>query len=351
MKPETEWTPRQREIINAIREHGSQRKAAKVLGISPGTISGCLDRLKISTTDIFGTPSVPVPDPIPEPDLPIEELLDYRRRSFEQMAAHKEAKRWRPYRVPTDGPYGLMFFGDPHIDDDGCHLPLLEATCELAATTPAVYAVNIGDTTNNWSGRLMRLWADQGTSAKQARQLFKWLLTGSGVPWFLWLHGNHDLWDGPVSSIWAEAVKPNFVTMEDWEAKVTLVSPNGQTVRLWAAHNFKGHSQWNPLHGPLKAAQMGDWAHIYVAGHHHNWGIMQGEHDHRGFVYNILRARGFKYIDSYAEQHGFGCHRYGAAPMVVVDPSADKPNMVTPFNDPFEGAEFLTWKRQRAGLA
>lgn len=39
-------TDRQREIIQAIIEHGSQRKAAKELGVHKGTISGILDKVK-----------------------------------------------------------------------------------------------------------------------------------------------------------------------------------------------------------------------------------------------------------------------------------------------------------------
>lgn len=39
-------TDRQREIIQAIIEHGSQRKAAAALGVHKGTITGVLDKVK-----------------------------------------------------------------------------------------------------------------------------------------------------------------------------------------------------------------------------------------------------------------------------------------------------------------
>lgn len=255
--------------------------------------------------------------------------------------------------MPVAGPYALMFFGDPHVDDNGCNWDLLRAHAKLAAETEALFAVNIGDTTNNWSGRLARLWANQDASAKTARRYAKWLLGESGIPWFLWLHGNHDLWEGPVSAAWFDAIRPHFVemehlAMEDWQAKVTLVSPCGFEFRLWAAHNFKGHSLWNNLHGLERAAQMQDWAHLYVAGHHHDCGLRQGENAHRRFAYWLMRVRGYKWNDDYADQHGFGEHQFGAAGLAVIDPKADRPNAVQCFLDPFEGVEFLQWKRRRA---
>lgn len=68
----------------------------------------------------------------------------------------------------------------------------------------------------------------------------------------------------------------------------------------------------------------------------------------RGFVYNLLRVRGYKFIDEYADVHGFGNHAYGAAGVAVVDPDGDKLNAVTCFLDPHEGVDFLAWKRRRA---
>jgi hypothetical protein len=215
------------------------------------------------------------------------------------------------------------------------------------AGTEHLYAVNIGDTTNNWAGRLARLWANQDTSAHTAKRLVKHYLAERGIPWFLWLHGNHDMWDGPVGRDVFERHSPEYVVMEDWQAKITLASPNGREIRLWAAHNFKGNSIWNPMHGPLRAAQMEDWAHLYVAGHHHNCGLFQHENPHRGFVANGMRVRGYKFIDEYADIHQFGQHQYGASGVAIIDPNADALNAVTCFLDPFEAVEYLTWRRSK----
>lgn len=332
------------EAVAALRKHGSQIAASEALGIPRGTLQG---RLRDAARRGLVPVDVPTAEPLPDKRVPIEEVIAQREKAFDQRHAHNRAKLWRKFAVPTKGPYALMFFGDPHLDDDGCNLPLFKAHAELAATTPHLYAVNIGDSTNNWTGRLARLWAEQDASASTAREIVKHYLINSGIPWFLWLHGNHDLWDGPVGRDFFELSSPEFVTMEDWQAKVTLVSPNGHELRLWAAHNFKGNSIWNNMHGLERAAQMQDWAHLYVAGHHHDSGYRQGENPFRRFVYNLLRVRGYKYDDSYADHHGFGEYQHGAAAVAVIDPDGSKLNAVTCFLDPFEGADFLEWKRRK----
>lgn len=296
--------------------------------------------------DLVPPRQTPIADPLPPADIDTEEVIDQMRRRFAVRKAHVDAKRWRRFMVPTDGPYALMLFGDPHIDDDGCNWELLHDHCDLAARTDHLYAVSIGDVTNNWVGRLAKLYAEQETSVSTARKLIQWLLNESGVPWWLWIHGNHDAWADGIPII--EGMNSHHVVMEDWQTKVTLVSPNGHELRMWAAHNFPGSSQWNKLHGAQKAAQMKDWAHLYVAGHHHNWALHQEEHDHRSFVYWLARVRGYKFMDSYADHLGFGDQQYGSSIVCVVDPAASKLNATTCFADPHEGAEFLRWKRSRA---
>ena len=71
---------------------------------------------------------------------------------------------------------------------------------DLMAKTPGVYAVNIGDTTDNWGGRLIRLYAENDVSRQTERKLARWFLQESGIRWLVWLHGNHDTMDGAFTS-------------------------------------------------------------------------------------------------------------------------------------------------------
>jgi hypothetical protein len=52
--------------------------------------------------------------------------------------------------------------------------------------------------------------------------------------------------------------------------------------------------------------------------------------------------------DAADRMHGFGEHQHGASVLAVIDPAADRPNAAQCFLDPFEGAEFLKWKRRKA---
>lgn len=334
-------TPKQREYLDALKQYPSAQAAAVGLGLAHDSISRAMRKL----TAKAGLAPVPSAKALPPDDIEVEDIIGMMAKRFEKRHTHKAAKRWREFTVPTSGPYALMLFGDPHVDDDGCNWPLLRDHCDLAARTQHLYAISIGDVTNNWVGRLTKLYANQETSVATARKLIKWLLQESGVPWWLWIHGNHDAWCEGIPII--EGMNVNHVVMEDWQAKVVLASPNGHKLRLWAAHNFPGHSQWNKLHGPQKAAQMQDWAHLYVAGHHHNWALHHEEHDQRNFVYWLARCRGYKFMDTYAEHLGFGEQVYGSSIVAVIDPAASKQNALTCFADPHEGADFLAFKRRQ----
>jgi hypothetical protein len=92
-----------------------------------------------------------------------------------------------------DGPVALAGFGDPHIDDPGCAWGDLERDVRICRDTPGIMAVNVGDSTNNWVGRLMRLYADQEVTSKQALTLIEWLMTA--LPWLVDQTGNHDCHD------------------------------------------------------------------------------------------------------------------------------------------------------------
>lgn len=282
----------------------------------------------------------------PEDDISAEELIGLMKRRYAKRDEAHRARQWFPIRVNMEGPIGVLWFGDPHVDDDGCNWPLLERHVELARQ-PGIFGANIGDTTNNWSGRLARLFANQETSQKTARTLARWFLTESGVTWLLWILGNHDAW-GDGSDI-LRLMNTETIPMEDWQARFRLVFPNGREARIHAAHNFPGNSMWNTLHGPQKAAHTKAEAHLYVAGHTHNWALHQEESASREFTYWLARARGYKHLDSYAENLGHAPQKEGAAILAVFDPDATSmTGFLTCFADPEEGADFLTWKRSRS---
>jgi hypothetical protein len=101
------------------------------------------------------------------------------------------------------------------------------------------------------------------------------------------------------------------------------------------------------MHGPQKAAMLLEQADIFACGHKHEWAINQSENAQRGFTYHLIRARGYKFIDSYSDQLGYPSQKYGASITAVIDPAVEGPRRISCFADLAEASEFLTWKRAR----
>lgn len=321
-----------------VQEHGSGNKAAAALGIARSTLQR---RLKLQAPN---QDDLEYPD-LPSSELPPDELIDQACARFATHLAAREARRWFEIKVKSNKPIGVCMVGDPHLDSNGCNWPLLRSHIKILEDTPGMYAVGIGDLTDNWVGRLVRLYADQEMSKKAAWKLAKYFIKDSKVRWLCHLLGNHDLWnDGPY------LIKANaqpMVPVESWQSRFQLTFPNGKNVRIHASHDFPGKSIWNAMHGPQKAALLQEQADIYACGHKHEWACNEGENAARGFVYWLVRSRGYKFIDDYADQLGYGPQRFGASVTAVIDPSSEGPRRIRCFPELEEAAEFLTWKRSK----
>ena len=280
-------------------------------------------------------------------DISAEEILDHMAKRFNQRHKHDKSLDWFRIGIKSDEPIGLTVVGDPHMGSNGCNIPLLRRDCEIMASTPGVYAINIGDTADNWGyGRLVALYAENDVSRQTERRLARWFLEDAGVPWILWLMGNHDNMHGEFST-YLKTLNAKILPMIDWQAKFRLCFPNGREIKIDAAHNHKGTSIYNRLHGQKRAALWNENADIYVAGHHHNSAITQEELDDGRYV-TLARARGYKWIDDHAKVHGFRDNLHGASIMFVIDPKATNPvGLIHPFADIEEGADYLNWKRSQ----
>lgn len=280
---------------------------------------------------------------------PIEDVIRRMSRSFERAKKAHDAKQWFPVKVQDGKPMGILFVGDPHVDDPGCNWPILEKHVELCRETEGLYAVNIGDAGNFWGGRLMRKYADQDTSVHTARRLVRWLLLDSGIRWLVWLHGNHEHM-GDAAPLIEEMNREHGtrkVPMFDWEARFILHFPNGSEFRINCAHDFPGNSMWNPNHGPVKAARFGDKIDLLVCGHKHNWAVSQWELPDQGNTPLLIRTRGYKHMDGYGKRLGFYDQEEGQSIMVVFDPDAKtEAGRMTAFVDVEKGADYLRFLRK-----
>lgn len=318
--------------------------------ISEGKLNNQLRRAK----SLYGIeprhrpPQQPIEFPdFPDEDIPVEDKIDLATKRFEKRMASHIAHTWFPIKINDKLPIGIVWFGDPHLDDNGCNWPVVKRHVEICRDTEGIYGANVGDTTNNWAGRLVRLYADQDASVKTARQFAEWFMLKGGVKWLVFLLGNHDAW-GDGSAVLMQMAKrygtARKLVLHDWEARFRLQFPNGWEPRIYTAHNFKGNSIWNPMHGLIREGQIGEEADLYVCGDKHTSGEMGFENVARGRYQRFVRVRGFKFMDDYARRHGFKEQSQGCSALTIFDPAKQS---ISVFTDIEEGAEYLTYKRAK----
>lgn len=274
---------------------------------------------------------------------PIDEILARLQKGFERKHKQASARRWFTVKVKEEKPYGLLMFGDPHLGDNGCNMPLLMRHLEIARK-PGIYGLNIGDTTNNWVGRLMRLYAEQETSAKTEKRLAEWFMFDAGVKWLCWILGNHDDWNGGAD--FQKRLGGQHIPIIDWKAQFKIGHESGTEALVDASHGRKGSSIWNNLHATLRAAKLGEHADLYVTGHTHNFGLEDLEIAEKGVSSWLVQLRGYKWHDHYALTGNYAEHQRGAAVMAIIDPREDARRRVMCLEDVEMATDWLEWLRR-----
>lgn len=333
------------EIRAAVETHGSQRAAARALGIDRTSIARGLAQL--------ADPAAPKPFEVaelPDEDVPTDELVALRKKQFIRTSTAKEAKRLIPVTVKCSGPIGIAHFGDPHVDDDGTNIVALEQHLKIVNATEGLFAGNVGDMTNNWVGRLARLYGEQSTSARQGWQLAEWMI--GSVRWLYLVGGNHDAWSGAGDPLqWIAKQARSLYQMNG--VRLDLRLPNGRSIIVNARHDFKGHSQWNTAHGVGKAAQMGWRDHILTCGHLHISGYQVVRDPSTRRISHGLRVASYKTYDKFADAQGLPDQNIFVCPVTIIRPQFDDsdPRFVQVLFDPESGADYLTWLRKRKSEA
>lgn len=343
------WVRILQEYYRLGLEQRSWRYAAKTLTTAGYTVSrDALQRaVKKYATDYV---TIPLPSvPLTE-DLPIEELISQRRSRYEHKAAAEESSKLVHIALKPQGSYGVLIFGDPHIDDDGTDLGALLDHAELVRSIENLYAINAGDTTNNWVGRLARLYAQQSTTAREAWRLaehFTTLLTGK---WIAIIAGNHDLWSGDGDPmIWIARNANALYKSSEIRLEIRAQAKRGEvSMRINARHDFEGSSQYNPAHGPMKAALFGVRDHLLICGHLHKSGYGILKDPQSGIACHAVQVGSYKIYDRYAKEKGFRDQSLGPACLVTCNVELEEthPDYVKVWWDPYEGARYLNFLRK-----
>lgn len=180
----------------AIAMYGNKSRAAKALGVTPQSFGRKYQReLKRNERELKRSVGALNFPELPAKEEPIGDLLDRVEANYKRQRRHVDASQWQRIRVDEKLPIAVVHFGDCHLDDPGCNLPLLRKHVDLVRRTEGCYALNVGDYTNNWVGRLARLFANQDLGQSSARRLAEWLLVsdyGLNGHWLAVVLGNHD---------------------------------------------------------------------------------------------------------------------------------------------------------------
>jgi hypothetical protein len=343
-----------RETYDSVARLKSLTLAATALGVNLNTFTNryraALHKLGLPAVELVAhrhaAPVAPAERTFIAPDLPssnepMDDMIERRIQAAKRKSEAAAAREWMRFEIPEAAPFMLVFVGDPHADDDGCDLERLRDDLSLIEATPGAHAIGMGDWTNNWAGRLSRLYADQGTTAADAWRFAEWML---GKPiWMLLLMGNHDLWSGAGSPLrWI--AREGRAPVVDWSCRFR-VACGGAEWRINAAHDFPGSSMWNRLHAPLKRAKLGGHdADLYIAAHRHCFALAQEQDEHSGRVAWLARAKGYKALDSYANGLGYGqAQNMGQSIAAVCNPATGRMHC---YADLREAAEFLGYLRR-----
>jgi hypothetical protein len=278
-----------------------------------------------------------------------EDLIAALSARHARRKAHHDAAKLRQVRINIGGPIAVAGFGDPHVDDKGCAWGDLERDVRICRDTPGMLSVDVGDNSNNWVGRLMRLYADQEVTPKQSLQLIEWLMCA--LPWLHWEDGNHDAWNtekgDPVAIM--HRMHKRLGSMNVGGTRLQLNLPVGASVFMHIRHDFPGGSQFNPAHALVRETLFGFRDHIMMCGHRHHTGYIPVWHNDPRRLCHGFRLGTYKDMDHYAAEKGFQDGNWARSMAAVIDPdhASDPVRFVKAFFSLEEAAEYLTWRRAK----
>lgn len=333
----------------------AQSEAAKRLGIAAQTLGDRLlsiERNHGLRVDLsrYSAPAFTFDDLPHDGEPSAEEMITRLTARHAQKKAHHEASKLRQVRVNIDGPMAVAFFGDPHVDDPGCAWGDLERDVRICRDTPGMLAVDVGDNSNNWVGRLMRLYADQEVTAKQSLKLIEWLMMA--LPWLLWEDGNHDTWNtekGDPTAIMHRLTRRAGL-MNTGGTRLQLNLPSGCSFTMHVRHDFPGGSQFNPAHALVRETLFGFRDHLLACGHRHTSGYIPVWHNDPRRLCHGMRLGTYKDFDHFAAEKGFQDGNWARSMAAVIDPGLahDPVRYIRAFFSLEDAADYLGFLRRKA---
>ena len=277
-----------------------------------------------------------------DPDVPISVLMDHKKARYERLRNHEESAKLIKVRLRDKGVIALVMLGDPHLDNDGTDVGAFEQHCELIANTDGMYCTILGDVTDNWVGRLAKLYAQSSTTEWDAWRLTEHFISMVQEKLVFLVGGNHDAWSGTKDPLrWI--MRQTASLYRQHAVRIEVHTDDGKRIRINARHDFKGISMWNPAHGPGRELQKGVRDHIAVCGHRHVSGHMILKDPDSGIAMHALQVASYKWIDHYAKEQGFPDQQLSPCAVTLIDTRLPDthPDFIHVYWDPVKAAADL----------
>lgn len=319
--------------------HGrSTRGAAQTLGIDRRTLRHTLDvaieRGLLNVEDV----SMPNPSRL----RPAIDIIASRKDEFLRYRQTLNFRKPVLVNVPRPGPFALVMLGDPHLDSPGSDLNLWERWVDCLDRPSGVYGCCIGDWLDNWPRVLGFLYGEAEASAGDGWVLLQHYLEQMRGDLLCTVLGNHDAW-AAQGDPFGQIMRGAGVIARKHGLRLAIATPGAEPVTVALRHDWKGRSQFNPVHGVARGAREQVDDDIIVGGHIHSSGHQVVVHRNGEALSHCYRIGAFKLLDEYAERHGFPVSQFAPGVFLVVDPARPRsdPQRVAHFYDPEEGRRYL----------
>jgi hypothetical protein len=335
--------PSMRAAVDAFLQAGSITGAAKTLGLSRRAIQHRLEAAR--KEGLIGKERS-----LPNASRwrPADEIIARRKGEFRRVSQAGPGSGHNILHLPDDGPFGLIAFGDLHLDNPGTDLSLFEYWANHLNRDKHVHGALLGDVLDNWVKPLAFLYAQAETTAPEGWILFEHYLDQMAPDLDLSVGGNHDAWSGS-NDLLGRMMEERGILHRGTSLRATYRTKGGRELTMNLRHSWPGRSMWNEVHGMKRAARMGVRDTVLLGGHTHISGESIEKCPLTKRLTWCVQVASFKSIDDYADDLGLSDRSNSPAVFLVIDPRRSDldPELVKVFHDPEAGRAYLDFLRSQ----
>lgn len=288
---------------------------------------------------------------IPDPEEPIEEIIDRAIRYNEKQHSVYERRKLVDVNLPTAGSFMVVGLPDQHLNNPGTLLRKAFDDAHLIAREEGVYCIAVGDWLDNFIiGRLERERRGDKMSHSDGTRLQEHYVELIAPKLLAAIGGNHNDWVGSLGgydvlgALMSRLYRQNVYDAD--QVRVRLNTQDGGSFIHLVRHIFPGHSKYNTAHGVL-SWMLDRWqgedvlwgGHIHASAHI----AIEREYMTESKVCHGIQLSTYKTLDGYADKRGFRKNNPFVAPAVIHTPSTGKTLF---FEDLEEAARYLRYLRE-----